>query len=158
MTGMADPIVEVLGVYRLTVSGELFREQLEILFPDPLPDDERVAAEQEVREQLGSTVLIEAIVRNRTGVFNVADFTQPEDEVPRAEWQAAYLETYLSADGESRIDGPPTQEAGNLRLVFFLHFWDPNKPLRSSYGDVQCPAPEPMPERLARLVQYEPVD
>jgi len=30
--------------------------------------------------------------------------------------------------------------------------------LRSGFGDIPCPPAEDMPERLARLVPYEPVD
>jgi hypothetical protein len=32
--------------------------------------------------------------------------------------------------------------------------WDSSKPLGSSYGDIWCPVPVPMPDRLERLVPY----
>ncbi len=77
----------------------------------------------------------------------------------RSDWPAAYLEAYLTADGENTIDFHyPTPPPGDLRIAFFLHDWDPAKPLQTTYGDVQCPAPLPMPERLTRLVPFEPFD
>ena len=157
---MSGQRIEVLGVYSLSVTDELVREQMEILYGDEMSATERVQAERRCREQLDSTVLVEAAVRHRDTRFSASDFTQPIEGVPEAEWQAAWAEAWLSADGEAlqvdRWRDPP--ETGDLRVAFFLHFWDPGKPLRTSYGDVTCPPVEPMPERLARLVPYEPVD
>jgi hypothetical protein len=152
---MPDPSVEVLGVYELRVTDELFREQFEILFPD-VPQNGRDAAEQEIRQQLRSTALVELLVRNSDDRFSVDDFTQPDEDLQPHLWQVAYLEAYLAADGETRMDDPP--DSGDIRVAFYLHYFDPARPLRTSYGDVQCPAAQPMPERLQRLVPYEPVD
>jgi len=46
-------------------------------------------------------------------------------------------------------------KSGDLRIAFYFHYFDPAKPLMSSYGDLICPAPNVMPERLVRLVPYE---
>jgi len=66
---------------------------------------------------------------------------------------------YLSENGDSVVSddefGPPP--GGAIRLAFFLHFFDPRKPLQTSYGDVPVPPPVEMPERLRWLFRYEPV-
>jgi hypothetical protein len=157
---MAAPSIEVLGVHRLTVTEDLLREQMEILYPPRAGDIDRAGAEQHVRDQLDSTVLIEALVRNRDGHFDIGDFTQPDESLPRSNWQVAWAEAYLSADGEALAveRWSPAPASGDLRVAFFLHYWDPGRPLRSSYGDLQCPLPKGMPKRLAKLVPYEPVD
>ena len=157
---MNEPRIEVLGVYRLPVTEELFREQFDTLYSYPMSEDERAQAECQCREQLASVVLVEAIVHNRDERFDVGQFTQPQDGMREESWQVVYAEGYLSLDGEAlaveRWSKPP--ESGDLRVAFFLHFWQPNKPLRSTYGEVACPPAQEMPERLARLVPYEPVD
>jgi hypothetical protein len=154
------PAVEVIGVYRLEVAEELFREQLSILYPDPLATGEQRAAEDQIRHQLASVVLIEARVHNRDERFDVSHFTQAKPPLARDQWQAAWAEAYLSRDGVSLAadrwtSAPPP---GDLRVAFFLHYWEPDSPLRTSYGEVLCPPPCPMPARLKRLVPFEPVD
>lgn len=157
---MAQPTIDVLGVYALPVTDDLVREQIEIVYGADLPDHARQDAERQCREQLESTVLIEVIVRNRDNRFHVEDFSQPQDGVPRENWQVAWAEAYLSEDGESLLverwgDAP---KADSFRVAFFIHCWNPSAPLLTSYGEVRCPAVKKMPERLRKLVPYEPVD
>jgi hypothetical protein len=160
MQPVAQPKVEVLGVYRLPAAEDLFREQFDILYGYPMSAGERRNAEQQCREQLESVVLVEAVVSNRDRRFRVGDFAQAQAGQPKENWQVAWAEAFLTEDGESLSvarwsDAPPDDP---LRVAFFIHYWDPAQPLQSSYGAVQCPAPQPMPERLSRLVPYEPVD
>ena len=156
----SQPMVEILGVYRLPVTEELLQEQVTILYGSLDSQKDRAQAEEQCREQLSSTVLIEVIVHGRNSKFNVGDFTQPIKGQPKSDWQAAYAEAYLTPNGEALIverwsDPPGT---GDLRIALFMHFWEPNTPLRTSYGDTKCPAPTAMPERLKLLVPYEPID
>ena len=155
---MPEPAVEVLGVYRVVATDELLREKLELWHGrDGIPTGKgRIAAERYYREEIESAVLIEAIIRNRDERFDVGHFSQRVEDVPRANWQVAWAEAFLTIDGmslavERRKDPPAT---GDLRLAFFIHFWDSRKPLLSSYGDIRCPKPTPMPERLEKLVPY----
>jgi len=156
---MNGPYVEVLGVYRIPLTEELFRQQFDILYGFAMSKSERAQAERQCKEQLSSVVLVEVIVRNRDDTFDVGEFIQAQDGVPEADWQAAWAEAYLTPDGEAlaveRWSAPPT---GDLRIAFFMHFWQPDKPLHTSYGEVACPAVGEMPARLARLVPYETVD
>ena len=100
------------------------------------------------------------MVSNRDTQFNVGDFLQRRVGVSRENWQVAWAEAYLTLDGTSlaveRWD--PMPESNDLRIAFFLHNWDSSRPLASSYGDIVCPAPAAMPERLEKLVPYEVVD
>lgn len=157
---MGQPRVEVLGIYHLTVTDELFREQFDILYSYPMSPNEHSAAERQCREQLESVVLIEILVSNRDDRFDVGQFTQPRIGEPRANWQVAWAEAYLTKDGETLIveRGADAPKVDPLRLAFFLHYWDPDQLLHSSYGELKCPVPQQMPERLKRLVPYEPVD
>jgi hypothetical protein len=158
---MAGPTVEVLGVYRLHVSDDLFREQFDGLYGYPMSPGERRNAERQCREQLESLVLVEAVVSNRDRRFHVGDFAQARAGQPKDNWQVAWAEAFLTSDGESLLvprlsrDAPPDDP---LRVAFFIHYWDSAQPLQSTYGEVECPAPQPMPERLERLVPFEPVD
>jgi hypothetical protein len=160
MRPVAHPKIEVLGVYGLLVTDELFRAQFDILYGYPMSAGERPNAEQECREQLESVVLVEAVVSDRDSRFRVGDFAQARPGQPKDNWQVAWAEAFLTADGEAlsvpRWSAAPPDEP--LRIAFFIHYWDPARPLLSSYGEVQCPAPRPMPERLSRLVPFEPVD
>lgn len=157
---MAKPRIEVLGAYRLPVTEDLFREQFDILYGFPMDNKERAKAQRECREQLESVVLIELLVRNRDKRFQLDDFAQRHKGRSKDNDQVAWAEAYLSPDGKSllveRWSDPP--EIDPLRVAFFIHFWDAAKPLQSSYGELSCPAPQPMPDRLKRLVPYELVD
>jgi hypothetical protein len=156
---MGDPTIKVLGIYRLNVTDELFREQHSILYPDSLGVS-RAISEPQIREQLDSVVLVEALVRDRDNRFDVSDFTQAQVGIARDHWQVAWAEAYLSLDGTALAveRWSPAPESGDLRIAFFIHGWDPMSPLLSSYGEISCPQPQPMPDRLARLVPFEPVD
>src|SRR5438552_8541112 len=89
---MAQPTIEILGVYSIPVTKELLREQTDILYGADLASTKRREAECQCREQLESTVLIEVLVRDRDERFKVGDFSQPRDGVPRDNWQMAWAE------------------------------------------------------------------
>lgn len=147
---MPQPSIEVLGVYRLSITEALLQEQAAILS----------ISTRECKEQLESIALIEVLIKNRDAQFKCGDFTQRQVGVSRENWQAAWAEAYLSVDGEAlvvdRWNAPP--QVDDFRCTFFLHFYQPGKPLITSYGECKCPAIDEMPERLSRLVPFEPVD
>ncbi|MEX2170211.1 MAG: hypothetical protein WD851_12940 [Pirellulales bacterium] len=157
---MSVPTIEVLGVYPIKVCDEVLKVQTNILYGSHLTGSDRQAAETECRLQLGSTVLVETLVRNRDGKFKAADFAQPRPGLSYDNWQVAWCETYLSVDGEYRLDAqwPHPPDVKDFRVAFFIHYWDPNLPFISSYGELKAPPVQKMPERLKRLVPYEPVD
>jgi hypothetical protein len=157
---MGEPTIEVLGVYRLRVTEDMFREQFRILYGQDPSASNPGPNERDCRESLESVVLIEVAVSHRDGRFAMRDFTQRRDDLPRDSWQSAWEEAFLTADGINRLAVPfnKTPAGDDLRIAFYLHFWDPSKPLCSSYGDVVCPQPAEIPERLEKLVPYELLD
>jgi hypothetical protein len=154
---MPTPSIEIIGVYRLPLTDQLVEEQAEILFGAMLAGRQREAALAQSREQLSSVVMIEALVRNRNPALQMTDFVQSKDGEPKESWQVAWAEAYLTADGLNlaveRWSDPPA--SGDLRVAFFMHFWQEQTPLQSSYGEIACPTPTAMPSRLAALVPYE---
>ncbi len=147
---MSTPRIEVLGAYRLRVTDPLVREEAECRYGEPRAEDEA-----EVRQELSAAVLVEVLVHRPDSAFDVGDFIQPQAGVDQAMWQVAWNEVYLSADGGSVIDPPDLATAPvSLRIAFFMHFWQADVPLQSTYGVLTCPATGEMPERLDRLVPY----
>jgi hypothetical protein len=157
---MAQPTIEVLGVYSVPVTEELVREQTDILHGEDIGGTERRDAEREIREQLESTVLVEVFVRNRSEQFDVGDFSQPQGGLPRHNWQVAWAEAYLSDDGEKLLveRWAESPKANSFRLAFFIHYWNPAAKLLTSYGELTCPPVAQIPERLQKLVPYELLD
>jgi hypothetical protein len=150
---MAHPRIEVLGAYRMQPNDDLFSSAMEIKYGGlKLSPAERTDAERCVREELESVALIELRVVSPDERYDTGDFGQPGSD------QVAYLETYLSPDGEQVVSRDIPPSATDFRVAFFLHFFDPAQPLRTSYGNLTIPPLRTMPPRLVGLVRYEPVD
>jgi hypothetical protein len=148
------PTVEILGVHPLQVTQELFEQALADKYGHEFrhPEDRR-AAERAVRDELESAVLIEACVKDRDACLDLADFGQGD--------QAAYDEAYLSEDGTivvGRFMERDKVQSRDVRVAFWLHYYDAAQSIRTSYGPVSAPPPTPMPERLSKLMNYLPVD
>jgi len=117
-----------------------------------LSPEARRGAEQAVRDELSSAVLIECEVSDADESFDVGDFRHPDSD------QAAYDEVFLTSDGSVLLpDSYPRPQTSHFCVAFFLHFFQPESPLLSSYGSLRLPSVTAMPERLNRLVPYEPV-
>ena len=150
---MGDPAIQILGVYRVEPSDALFQQAMEVKHGSlELSESDRRQAEEIVRGELSSVVLIEVSVENRDDRFDVSDFAQPGTD------QTAYDEAFLSPDGNSVLSRLRAPEGESMRLTFFLHFFDPESPLMTSYGQLSVPPVREMPGRLQTLVPYEPVD
>jgi hypothetical protein len=149
--------IKLLGIYTLAVSEDLLKQQtLELWGATPSPSQQA-----QVRDQLGSVVLVEVLVTDADEKFGAPDFTQEDPGQPRANWQAAWDVSFLSADGEKLLAkrlkslSPRTT---NFRVAFYIHYWKSGQPLITSYGALSTPPPSPMPERLSRLVPFASVD
>ena len=147
----SEPDVQIIGAYPLHVTDSLFEAVLSSRYGDPegTPEEQAVAI-QKTHEELDRTVLFEVVVRNRDSRFTVDDFGQPGSD------QAAYMERYLSPDRLIVLDRKPP-EVEPLHLVFYLHFVDLDRPLRTSYGDRVIPALSPMPSHLLMNAGYDPI-
>jgi hypothetical protein len=99
---------------------------------------------------------------------NVDEFRQEDPGVRPENWQVAYDDRFLDGEGTSFISerwatswrplDPAAAEPARSRLIFFIHFLRFDRPLGTPYGLVDLPPPSSMPERLARILAYEPPD
>jgi hypothetical protein len=146
------PTIQVIGAHKLEVSANLFALAMDLKYAGMLSSAQRQLVEQHVRDELAGVVLIELLVLDRDDRFSVGDFAQPGSD------QAVYSEVYLSPDGHNVIaEGFDVPESSTFRVAFYLHYVDPTKELKTTYGSVSLPTFTPMPRRLAELVPYEPV-
>jgi hypothetical protein len=106
--------------------------------------------------------LVELIVHDGDGPFDVGAITQAAPARPRSDWQVPYDEKLLTADGDGvqhetgrSLDEPPSPPA-LTRLAFFLHYLDLDRPLLTPFGEVPLPPPVERPARLAALAYEAP--
>lgn len=94
------------------------------------------------------------------GRFDVGAITQADAAQPPTNWQVPYAEKLLTPDGDEVLidlwhaEGNQEMWVGDVRLVFFMHYLDPETPLTTPFGNVQLPAPTPCPARL-EMIEYE---
>ncbi|MGE0404994.1 MAG: hypothetical protein AB7O65_01750 [Candidatus Korobacteraceae bacterium] len=142
----AEATISILGVYKPEIPKSVYQEQWKV-----------TGSDARTREHFESLVLIEAIANNVDEKFDLKDIGQTlsHPDFP-AQFQCAYDEALLSADGNSLVDRRINcvHGTGVLRFAFYLHFYDPKRPLRWTYGQVECPKVQPVPRRLRNLVPY----
>jgi hypothetical protein len=99
--------------------------------------------------------LIELDIKAKHTDIEIGEFTQRQNGVDRLDWQTPWDEKYLNAEG-TEITGDwlevPNDTTETTRLAFFLHFIDFDNPLTTPFGEKQ---PEPMPNRLSSIIEYE---
>ena len=144
--------IEIVGVYKVPVTDELFQKAMETKFGSGLSFFEKLSAKKTIKAELSSVVLVEVIIKNPSPSINISDFSQPDSD------QVAYDEAFLNRDGTSILSRSKMPDGDDVRLVFFLHFYDPSKPIKSSCGILPASNPTDMPPRLKELVPYEPID
>ena len=151
---LADPSIQVLGAYKLEPNADLFAMAMETKYGGlKMSHGERHEAEHAVREELSGAALLEVLVTGRDKRFDVGDFSQDGSD------QAPYNEAFLSADGTAVLSRWFDVPSGDtLRIAFYLHFFDPNRQLITSYGSIAVPPLQSIPQRLHDLVPYEAVD
>ncbi|RXG94080.1 hypothetical protein [Bradyrhizobium zhanjiangense] len=124
----------------------------------PLTEEDRQDWEDDLRRHMDDAAVFEVLITNPDERFRVSDFVQADPSRPKDYWQVAWDETFLTADGETVIETDYKQRlpaAKKYRVVFVIHFWIPDLPLKSSYGELQPPPMQPLPERLWRLAPYD---
>ena len=144
---MSEPKLTVLGVYKPQISAEVWQEQLE-------------STGGHTQAHFDGLVLIEALVEGVEEPFDIAEIGQLISEGPDDPgcMQVPYEEALLSADGETAVahgfDWESRKERGTFRFAFYLHFYDPARPLRTPVGEVDCPVVQDVPVRLMMLMPY----
>jgi hypothetical protein len=103
--------------------------------------------------------LVEALVWGEGETVDFGEVTQESPGNPKENWQAAWDEHELNAEGASGREvafGPPlTLARSPTRIAFFFHLLDFQRPLLTPGGAVPVPPEQPKPERLAFL-RYDP--
>ena len=106
--------------------------------------------------------LIELLIKDSAEKISISKFTQELPDQPQYNWQVPYEETILNDDGTAIKSNPFFGEdseedwVGNVRLVFFFHYFDQNKPLLSPFGEISLPSESAKPDRLDFLVYEQP--
>lgn len=88
------------------------------------------------------------------------EISVPETGVSPMNWQAPYLEQYLTLDGKEKLCelyDEPFPTVNPCRVVFFIYKCS-GKILRTPYGDFPLTDIEDTPKHLKRIVEYEEVD
>ena len=121
-----EPRLTVLGVYNPHIPEEVYREQWQV-----------TASDDQTQQHFAGLVLDRSGCRRDAGDrFKAIELGQPYQE----HFQCAYDEaTAFSADGELLIDRRMNCVVGTgpLRFAFYLHFYNPERPLEWSCGRVQ---------------------
>jgi hypothetical protein len=148
-----EPLISPIGVYKVPITKRLFRQALKEKYGEPsamFPGD-AIQAEKHLQEELDGVVLIELLATNVDERYSAMDFGQPDSD------QAAYDETYLALDSDLEIETSPMSppKERDFKVVFFLHYYDPSKPLKTTYGLITLPPVQEMTKRLSGLKPYE---
>lgn len=102
--------------------------------------------------------LIEVVIRNCSDRVDLAEITQDGSPLPRSEWQAPYDE-HLVVQGELVSLWQPVAADvwhGDVRLAFFLHYVELDRPMRTPFGDVMLPRESPVPSHLEAMHYEQP--
>lgn len=139
---MTDPKVVASGAYWIRPSFRAIRQAL-------LSQGDK----DTVRAQLGSLALVELEFRDADGTIDVGQLHQPDNE------NVPYDEVYFSLDRctvLARAFEEPS--ARDFAVAFYLHSFEPGRPLETPWGPVELP--EPTWERPAHLagLRYEYFD
>jgi hypothetical protein len=130
---MQNTKVLVKAVYKVDVPREAF--------------DHAISArgdEEFVNRELSSLVLVELEITGADHRFDLSEFKQPHTQyVP-------YDETFFDIRSGKVIEPNISDPSGtrDFVVVFFLHFFDPNQPLETPYGNFSFPVISPLPDRL----------
>jgi hypothetical protein len=160
------PGIEMIGAYPIDVTEALFKEAYDMKYDGGvgLTSAEEAETRALVREELTGVVLVELLVHDVDEACNISDFGQTDGNELGASDQVAYAEVLLNDDGTRLLSEPfdnidfDALRGQTARIAFFLHFYDPERPILTSYGPIPAPPRTPMPERLRKIISYEPVD
>ena len=102
-------------------------------------------------EENKDVTLVELVIGKKAVEFDLGEFTQELEHMPRLNWQAPFGEKYLSLDGEIIIGDDsnlPKLLTDTTRLAFFFYFLDPSKSLLTPFGPLQLEGKQKQPARI----------
>ncbi len=169
---MSLPQVKVIGVYRLdhaeqrastlamnAVGTDQFGQYLPI---EKLDRAKLQQATRDFREVLERTVAVELEISSCQTGFDDTEICQPGG----ARYEDHYLGSmfdicYLSSDGQEVLGesrGSLPEGISEFRVVCYVYLWKTGLPLRTPFGDHDCPHPAAMPLRISELAPWYPGD
>lgn len=149
----ADPLPEVIGVYRWPATPEQITDYANDLYGEATPDSIRA-----MKSLVDGLVVIELRFESAPAKSNYLDKLSPctPDQVT-PDTQAIYDESFWDADGTARLEDNEPPSSGPYRAVFFLHFFGPPYALFTPSGEkISMPQPGPLPDRLRKHLEYFP--
>ena len=127
------PKITLKGIFQVDADAEAYEQAMRIH-----DDWEYVARE------MGSIVLVEALVEDAAGPFDASAFGQAHTG------SVAYAATYLDTDtGAMFAEGGTVPQQASFVVIFYLHFYEPGEPLETPNGPVAPPPVTAMPGHLA---------
>jgi hypothetical protein len=169
--------VEVIGTFKVDLADAPPESEPSIQTSDSDPELDALAQEiglprsaieamknRFVGAPRSSVFMIELLVRPRGETFDQSAFRQVDPCAPTSGWQVPHQLTALSTNGEDVLGDLPTLLRlhpellhRELRLAFFIHFLDPDRPLETPFGEVALAPVLPLPYRL-KAIQYTPFE
>jgi len=148
----ATPEFLLIGLYRIVPTLESISVAARYHCGyDHVLDESGVWKEEVPWDQFQDLGLVELEIRGRHAREHIDSISHGD--------QAAYDEFYLDGSGANLI---PEEEAFAIseprRVCFFLHFINPNWPLKIYGVKFKLPSFAELPERLKPLTHYLPVD
>ena len=144
------PRIEILGVYRPSIRKATYKQQRRV-----------IGSEDATAAHFRDLVLIEALVHHHDEDLDLMKqigqmYLQSTDHKYSDNFQVPWDEALLSDNGATLIQRRRkcVHGTGTLRFAFYLHYYDPARPLEAPYGPIVCPEIEVAPRRLMRLVPY----
>ena len=105
-------------------------------------------------------LLIEMVLDVALSEIDWMNIVVPDENLDEDEWQCAYMEQYLNADGTEKlceIYDEPEEDVCPCRVAFFIY--DDGLPtLHTPYGDFPLSGEEELPPRLKEIIEFDDAD
>ncbi len=104
--------------------------------------------------------LVEMVLDVASSEVDWAEICVPQDDVDRDNWQCAFMEQYLNADGTEKICevyDEPEEDVQPCRVAFFI-FKVGAPTLSTPYGAFSLNDTKPLPRRLQEIIEFDEVD
>ena len=102
--------------------------------------------------------LVELQITNHFGELEFGQFTQEWLGKERSSWQVPWDERIINDEGTQDAMGRFPQNVkvhGQIRVVFFFHYLNLDRPLITPAGRIRIPDAKVLPARL-KFMQYDP--
>ncbi|NNF98118.1 MAG: hypothetical protein HKM93_01970 [Desulfobacteraceae bacterium] len=108
--------------------------------------------------------LIEILIHDNRNPVDLGEFTQLLEGKPESSWQAPYDDMFLDQEGKNVVGSVMVQGMsrpelweGDVRIAFFFHYLQMDRPMATPFGKIILPEATPRPRRL-RCIKYDAVD